>query len=254
MSKTADMTWRDRIAQGMLRTEIEVTIENPSFPEKFDFDLRWQSEHELWRAYADKALDIIRDPAGADALVERLEGMGSWIDHLPLTHTQEYINLCDEAATTLAAYRQQIARLDDERYAYRAAAFDRQGRSAREARWIDMAIASGKRACNWNPNMDEAPKTAPDFSTGALEILAWGCQSRNVRTPATDYEGEAMNTAQEIMERALDADIKRMLDDLGNPPLVARIFPGGWEGAPFDKRRELHDLCIRTYRAKSKKP
>lgn len=67
-------------------------------------------------------------------------------------------------------------------------------------------------------------------------------------------EGEAMNTAQEIMERALDADIKRMLDDLGNPPLVARIFPGGWEGAPFDKRRELHDLCIRTYRAKSKKP
>lgn len=53
--------------------------------------------------------------------------------------------------------------------------------------------------------------------------------------------------AEQVMSDALDQDIASMILDLGNPPLIERIFPNGWRSDSFQKRKEFHALCLRTY-------
>lgn len=60
--------------------------------------------------------------------------------------------------------------------------------------------------------------------------------------------------AGEVMDDALRVDIRQMLDELGNPPLVERIFPNGWESAPHEGLVSLHALCLRTFAARSREP
>ncbi len=51
----------------------------------------------------------------------------------------------------------------------------------------------------------------------------------------------------EFVRGALTDEIEGMLEELGQPPLVDRIFPNGWRNAPDDKLKSLYDLCIRTF-------
>lgn len=62
---------------------------------------------------------------------------------------------------------------------------------------------------------------------------------------------ERRPTANEIADEAIKADIRQMLDELGNPPLVDRIYPNGWESEPSDRLRSLHALCLRTFAARA---
>jgi len=57
--------------------------------------------------------------------------------------------------------------------------------------------------------------------------------------------------ADEVMLSALKADISAMLEELGNPPLVARIFPNGWENEQIPKLRDLHALFLRTFSSRT---
>lgn len=54
-----------------------------------------------------------------------------------------------------------------------------------------------------------------------------------------------------VIDEALNKEIREMLEELGHPPLVARIFPKGWENEPREKRLSLHALCIRTFSARA---
>lgn len=56
----------------------------------------------------------------------------------------------------------------------------------------------------------------------------------------------------EFVRQALLTEIDSMLVELGNPPLIERIFPNGWQNAPTDKLEQLYDLCLRTYASRSK--
>jgi hypothetical protein len=51
----------------------------------------------------------------------------------------------------------------------------------------------------------------------------------------------------DFVREALVAEIATMLNDLGNPPLVDRIFPNGWRNASDEKLGQIYDLCVRTY-------
>ena len=61
-------------------------------------------------------------------------------------------------------------------------------------------------------------------------------------------------SAEQIAAEAIKADIRQMLGELGNPPLVDQIFPNGWEKESSDKLRSLHALCLRTYAAREVLP
>lgn len=66
--------------------------------------------------------------------------------------------------------------------------------------------------------------------------------------------GEQRASADEVMDEALRVDIRQMLAELGDPPLVTRIFPNGWEKAPHDGLVNLHRLCLRTFASRSTQP
>lgn len=57
---------------------------------------------------------------------------------------------------------------------------------------------------------------------------------------------------QAFAREALADKIAEMLDDLGNPPLVDRIFPNGWRNADDAGLASLYDLCVRTYAARAR--
>jgi hypothetical protein len=56
----------------------------------------------------------------------------------------------------------------------------------------------------------------------------------------------------EFLRASLTVEIERMLTDLGNPPLVDRIFPNGWRNANDQGLQSLYDLCVRTYQSRAK--
>lgn len=53
--------------------------------------------------------------------------------------------------------------------------------------------------------------------------------------------------AKDFIRNALVAAIEPMLEELGNPPLVDRIYPSGWRRADERGLRNLFDLCVRTF-------
>jgi hypothetical protein len=55
---------------------------------------------------------------------------------------------------------------------------------------------------------------------------------------------------QRFIRNALEAEIENMLDELGHPPLVERIFPNGWRTADDDQIGPFFDLCRRSLSAK----
>ncbi len=59
-------------------------------------------------------------------------------------------------------------------------------------------------------------------------------------------------SAAEFVARCLCSEIERMLAELGNPPLITRIFPHGWRNEPESRLRGLYELCRRTYDARAK--
>ena len=56
----------------------------------------------------------------------------------------------------------------------------------------------------------------------------------------------------EFVREAMVGKIDAMLADLGNQPLVDRIFPNGWRNADDRGIANLYDLCVRTYAARAK--
>lgn len=54
--------------------------------------------------------------------------------------------------------------------------------------------------------------------------------------------------AKDFIRNALVAEIGKMLVELGNPPMVDRIFPKGWRQADQGGLMNLYDLCVRTFR------
>lgn len=81
-----------------------------------------------------------------------------------------------------------------------------------------------------------------------------GGLSKSLRLSARSerLKGLAMEraSATQIADQAIKGDIRRMLDELGHPPLVDRIFPNGWEKESSDKLQSLHALCLRTFDAR----
>ena len=53
-------------------------------------------------------------------------------------------------------------------------------------------------------------------------------------------------SADQVIDDALNADISELLELLGHPPLVKKIFPNGWEGRALSDRKAFHGLCLRT--------
>lgn len=53
-----------------------------------------------------------------------------------------------------------------------------------------------------------------------------------------------------VIDAALNRSIAEMLAELGDPPLVGRLFPQGWSDAPRERRINLHALCISTFRSR----
>lgn len=65
--------------------------------------------------------------------------------------------------------------------------------------------------------------------------------------PTEQREGAERLSRAEFVRAALTAEIATMLDDLGNPALVERIFPKGWRNADDAGLANLFDLCLRTF-------
>lgn len=56
---------------------------------------------------------------------------------------------------------------------------------------------------------------------------------------------------KDFIRQCLVDQVAEMLADLGDPPLIERIYPKGWRGISDEKLGDLYDLCIRTYRARA---
>lgn len=56
----------------------------------------------------------------------------------------------------------------------------------------------------------------------------------------------------DFIREALTARIAAMLEDLGNPPLVGRVFPKGWRNADRAGLISLYELCRRTFARREK--
>lgn len=54
-------------------------------------------------------------------------------------------------------------------------------------------------------------------------------------------------SANDFMVSALKAEIETMLEELGQPELVGRIFPKGWRNADRRGLIDLYELCRRTF-------
>lgn len=59
-------------------------------------------------------------------------------------------------------------------------------------------------------------------------------------------------SAEVFIRESLKAEIVLMLEELGEPPLVQRIFPNGWANGTKDDLINLYELCRRTYDARAK--
>lgn len=55
-----------------------------------------------------------------------------------------------------------------------------------------------------------------------------------------------------FIRAALEREVEEMLEELGAPPLVERIFPKGWRNADDAGLAQLYDLCIRTYQERER--
>ena len=54
-------------------------------------------------------------------------------------------------------------------------------------------------------------------------------------------------SAEDFIRSALITEIAAMLDELGNPALVERIYPNGWRNADRMGLVSLYELCRRTF-------
>lgn len=54
-------------------------------------------------------------------------------------------------------------------------------------------------------------------------------------------------SADDFIRSALTNEIATMLDELGNPALVERIYPNGWRNADRMGLVSLYELCRRTF-------
>lgn len=57
---------------------------------------------------------------------------------------------------------------------------------------------------------------------------------------------------KQFVRAEMIGEIATMLDELGNPPLIERIFPKGWRTADDDGLAHLFDLCLRTFAARAR--
>jgi hypothetical protein len=57
---------------------------------------------------------------------------------------------------------------------------------------------------------------------------------------------------QDFVRNALMQEITLMLQELGNPELVNRIYPNGWQNNNEAQLRVLYDLCWKTFRKREK--
>jgi hypothetical protein len=60
-------------------------------------------------------------------------------------------------------------------------------------------------------------------------------------------KGAPIPNADEFIREALTSRIAVMLDDLGQPPLITRIFPKGWRNEDRSSLIALYELCRRTF-------
>ena len=65
-----------------------------------------------------------------------------------------------------------------------------------------------------------------------------------------EIKADVRPSRKEFVRAALKARIAAMLDELGHPPLVERIFPQGWRNANDDALGQLFDLCLRTFKTR----
>lgn len=59
--------------------------------------------------------------------------------------------------------------------------------------------------------------------------------------------GGEIQSAEAFICAALTARIAVMLEELGNPELVDRIYPAGWRNADSKGLAQLYELCRRTF-------
>jgi hypothetical protein len=76
--------------------------------------------------------------------------------------------------------------------------------------------------------------------------LATGLSSDDGAASVSTLRASIPN-AGEFIRTALRVEIAAMLDELGQPPLVARIFPKGWQNADREGLTSLYELCRRTF-------
>ncbi len=83
--------------------------------------------------------------------------------------------------------------------------------------------------------------TVRAYAPDGTEVFGWSLTDDGPLVPAPVDPVPL----EQLTQSTLRSSVETMLRDLGDPPLVDRIYPDGWRRER--DLRQLYELCLRTY-------